>query len=97
MEEEKARGLHEMTVNSSPASLYISAGDASIRIRLPDEAKAASLAADLRELLARKEGGCVNETEMTAGCAADRMKLSHLMFGRRAATFLNKHAYTVTY
>ena len=72
MEEEKARGLHEMTVNSSPASLYISAGDASIRIRLPDEAKAASLAADLRELLARKEGGCVNETEMTAGCAADR-------------------------
>ena len=42
------------TMNSSPASLFISAGDLSVRIRLPDEEAAASLAEEIRELALRK-------------------------------------------
>ena len=51
--EEQHRDLVEpsKTLSSSLASLYISAGKASVRIRLPDEGAATSLATDIRELI----------------------------------------------
>ena len=55
--EEQHRGLVEplQTLNSSPASIFISAGELSVRIRLPDEQAAALLAAEIRELLLENE------------------------------------------
>ena len=50
MEEHRELVEPEKTMNNSPASIYISAGDSSVRIRLPDEEQAASLAAELRSL-----------------------------------------------
>ena len=50
--EEQYRKLEEplKTLNNSKTSLYISAGEASVRIRLADEEAAASLAVEIREL-----------------------------------------------
>ena len=47
-EEHESMVEPKKTVTNSKASLYISAGDASVRIRLSDEKQAASLAAELR-------------------------------------------------
>ena len=49
--EEMHRGLEEpeKSLNDSPLSLYISAGEASCRIRLPDEVLAQSIALEIRE------------------------------------------------
>jgi outer membrane protein TolC len=41
------------TLNTSPASLFISAGERSVRIRMQQEDEAASLAAELRDLMER--------------------------------------------
>ena len=44
-------GAGQTGMNNSAASIFISAGDLSVRIRLPDEDSAAFLAAEIRELL----------------------------------------------
>ena len=51
--EEAHRELIEpkKTINASTASIFISAGDMSVRIRLPDDITAASVAAELRALM----------------------------------------------
>ena len=51
--EEQHRDMVEplKTRNNSPASIFISAGESSVRIRVPDEEAAALLAAEIRELV----------------------------------------------
>ena len=50
----------EKTTCASPASLYISARELSVRIRLADEVSAAALATDLRRLM--EEQATINDS-----------------------------------
>jgi hypothetical protein len=84
--QEQHRDLHEplKTMNNSPAGLYISAGEASVRIRLPDEESAASLAVEIRALMQSAREGFLTRRVSTDDAASGGVEMPQIESKGRA-------------